>query len=295
MRKLGFSANERVVILHADDLGLCQAALSAWSELVDFGLVSSASIMVPCPWFPAAAAWCRSQPGGDLGVHLTLTCEYRFYRWRALSTCNPASGLLDEEGYLPLNPLILQQQADPQAVELELRAQLTRAQAAGVQVTHIDTHQLSVWHHRLVNAYVELAVRHHLPLFFLRLDADRWQALGRRIGLPMSDKTGAYLEQLGHELEEQGIPLFDHALMLPLDQPTERVAQARQALASLPPGLTHFVLHPAIDTPELRAITPDWPSRVADYQAFTSHELQAAVRQAGVQVIGYRDLKVLLS
>lgn len=295
LRRLGFSATDRVVIFHADDLGMCQATLSAWVELTEFGLVSSGSIMVPCPWFPVMAAWCRSHPEADIGIHLTLTCEYRSYRWMPLSTCDPASGLLDDEGYLPLNPVVLQQQADPDAVAQEIEAQLARAVAAGVQVSHLDTHQLSVWHHRLVRSYVNLALRNHLPFFFLRLEADRWQALGQRLGLPMSDETAAYLEQLGHELEEQGLPLFDHALMLPLDQPADRVAQARQALASLPPGLTHFVLHPATDTPELRAITSDWPSRVADYRAFTSRELRAAVRQAGVQVIGYHDLKTLLS
>jgi hypothetical protein len=63
---------------------------------------------------------------------------------------------------------------------------------------------------------------------------------------------------------------------------------------ALPPGLTHFVLHPAVDTPELRAITPDWPSRVADYQAFSSRELREYVRRSGVQVIGYGELRDLL-
>jgi len=100
--------------------------------------------------------------------------------------------------------------------------------------------------------------------------------------------------QLGSELEAGGWPLLDGAFMMPLDSPDERVAHAKRALDALPPGITHFVIHPAVDSPELRAITPDWPSRVADYEAFTSEGLRRHVRRSGLQVIGYRALRDLL-
>jgi hypothetical protein len=102
------------------------------------------------------------------------------------------------------------------------------------------------------------------------------------------------LEETVQELEARGIPLIDYATMLPLDQPQDRIAQARLMFEALPAGLTHFVLHPATDTPELRAIAPDWPSRVADYQAFASRELWEHVRRSGVQIIGYRELRGLI-
>jgi hypothetical protein len=95
-------------------------------------------------------------------------------------------------------------------------------------------------------------------------------------------------------LEAKGMPLLDYAAMMPLDRPEDRVSLAKWMFDSLPPGVSHFVIHPAVDTPELRAITPDWPSRVADYQAFTSSELRDHVRDSGVQVIGYRELRDLL-
>ena len=72
---LGFRPDDLVVIIHADDLGMCHATIPAVAELFDAGLVSSAATMVPCPWFPAVAAYARANPAVDIGVHATLTCE----------------------------------------------------------------------------------------------------------------------------------------------------------------------------------------------------------------------------
>jgi hypothetical protein len=90
------------------------------------------------------------------------------------------------------------------------------------------------------------------------------------------------------------MPLLDNLAHLPLDRPDERLEQAKRALGGLPSGVTHFLIHPSKDTPELRAITPDWPSRVADYETFRRDDLLAFLRQEGIQVIGYRALRDLL-
>jgi len=294
LERLGYDEQDRVVILHADDIGMCQATLPALAGLVEAGLISSAATMVPCPWFPEVAAFCRDHPGLDMGVHLTLTCEYRGYRWGPISTRAPASGLLDDEGYFHFGPGGVQARATPEAAAREMAAQVERALAAGIDVTHVDTHQLSVLHPNLLEAYTALAVGARVPLMLLRKDAAGWQALARAMGLPIDGETAHLLARAVAGLEAQGVPLVDHALMLPLDRPEDRVDMAKWALGELPPGLTHFVLHPAVDTPELRAITPDWPSRVADYQAFTSRDLQAYVQRSGLQVLGYRALRELL-
>jgi hypothetical protein len=273
---------------------MCHATLPALADLLDAGLISSAATMVPCPWFPEVAAFCRENPGADVGVHLTLTCEYPGYRWGPLSTRDPASGLLDGDGYFHLGPEGVYARARPQAVAREIEAQVARAYAAGIDVTHVDSHQLSVFHPDLVAAYVDLATEARLPLLLLRKDAAGWQASIQAMGLAVDRQAAHSLAGTVERLEAHGIPLVDHALMLPLDRAEDRVALARQTLEALPPGLTHFVLHPAVDTPELRAITPDWPSRVADYRAFTDRGLREYVRRSGVQVLGYRELRDLL-
>lgn len=294
LKQLGFDDRDRVVILHADDVGMCQATLPALADLLDAGLVSSAATMVPCPWFPAVAALCRQRSDVDLGVHLTLTCEYRSYRWGPISTRDAACGLLDGEGYSPLGPGELAAQATAEAVQTECRAQLRKAEAAGLDVTHIDTHQVSVLHPRFVGSYAQLALESRLPLMLPRLDQAGWLSVGQAMGLDLDAATAATAADLAEILLAQGLPLLDGACMLPLNQPARRLDRTRQALASLPAGLTHFVFHPAQDTPELRAIAPDWPSRVADYEAFTGRELRDWVRSSGIQVIGYRTLRDLL-
>lgn len=289
LKRLGFADGDRVVILHADDVGMCQSSLTAFADLVDSGLVSSGAVMVPCPWFPAVAAYCRQRPGVDLGVHLTLTSEWDTYRWGPISTRDPASGLLDEEGYLHRRSESAQESADPAAVQAEMEAQVARALAGGIDVSHVDTHMGTVAHPKFVAGYVQLAMQHRLPAMIPRLDEAGWREVG------IEGEMAAFAAQFVAEMEAQGVPLLDHLAGLPLDEePGDRMAAAQSALGALPPGLTHFIIHPAADTPELRAITTSWRSRVADYETFRSEELKAWVREEGLHVIGYRALRDLL-
>jgi hypothetical protein len=286
--RLGFAPDDRVAVIHTDDIGMCQATVSAFTDLIDFGLISSGAVMVPCPWFPQVAAYCRQHPRVDLGVHLTLTSEYDGYRWGPISTRDPASGLIDEEGYFHRRSEEVQEHSDAAAVQLELQAQVARALAAGIDVTHVDTHMGTVAHPKFVLAYVQLAMQYGLPAMIPRLDEAGWRKMG------MDGEMAAFAAQLVQQLEAQRLPLLDHMAALPLDQPADRVERAKKTLDSLPPGLSHFIIHPAHDTPELRAIAPSWQSRVADYQAFTSGELRDYVENSGVQVIGYRTLRELM-
>ena len=289
LRKLGFADGDRVVIIHADDIGMCQATLTAFYELVDFGLVSCGAVMVPCPWFPQVATYCRQHPGIDLGAHLTLTSEWEGYRWGPISTRDPASGLLDDDGYFHHRSEQVQEHVAAEVAQRELEAQIARALAAGIDLTHMDTHMGAVAHAKFVAVYIPLALRYRLPPLMFRFDEAGW----RKIGL--DGETATLAVQLVRELEAQGVPLLDNMVALPLEtEPRDRVALAKEALGSLPPGLTHFIIHPAQDTPELRAITSSWQSRVADYQAFTSRELVDHVKSEGLQVIGYRSLQALM-
>ena len=288
LQQLGFGPQDRVVIIHADDIGMCQATLPALADLLDGGLVSSAAVMVPCPWFPQVAAWCRAQPEIDMGVHLTVNSEWESYRWGPLSTRDPTSGLLDDAGYFHAWPPTTLEQADPPAVAAELRAQVARALQAGITPTHVDSHMGTITRPPFLAAYIDVARENRLPLLFLGGDEIR----RRTADLPAAYQAEA--AQHGQDLAARGVPLFDALRSLPLDDPTDHIAVAKKLIDDLRPGLTMLLLHPAQDTPELRAIAPDWPSRVANYQACLSPELRTYVRQAGVQIIGYRPLRELL-
>lgn len=288
LAKLGFSASDRLAIIHADDIGMCQASLQAFQDLWAGGTLTSGAVMVPCPWFPAAAAMIRQDPSMDLGVHLVLTSEWEHYRWRPLTAALSGSSLVDGQGFFPRSEAEIQAQADPAEAQAELLAQVERALAFGLDITHIDTHMGAVAHPKFAPAYIQLASRFQLPPMIPRGDATTYQSLG------MDAEAAAFLAAFNAQLEAQGIPLLDLVTGLPLDQPDGQLELAKKMLAELPPGLTHFIIHPSIDTPELRAITPDWPSRVANYETFMRQELQDFIKNEGIHLIGYRQIRDLL-
>jgi predicted glycoside hydrolase/deacetylase ChbG (UPF0249 family) len=291
LKKLGLSATDRAVIFHADDIGNLQCSLDAYRELLDGGLLSSASTMVPCSWFPATAEFCRGHAGHpnlDMGVHLTLNSEWAATRWGPVSTRDPQTGLVDEDGFFPRTVLAIQQKANLEALRLELRAQIERALEAGIDATHIDSHMFTLFHPRLVDIYVDLALEFNIPPFLLRTGASE---AFKHIDPDLAADLLAYVPAW----VERGLPLLDEALVMPLDNARDRLGQLRAKLASLKPGITYLVVHPAKDTEELReAAERDWPCRVGDYEMLLDPAVGDALREMGIHVIGWRDLRGLL-
>jgi predicted glycoside hydrolase/deacetylase ChbG (UPF0249 family) len=288
LKKLGFSNTDRLVILHTDDIGMCQASLSAFIDLWEFGGISSGAIMMPCPWAKPAAEYCRTHPGIDMGVHATITAEWDNYRWSAMSTRDPASGLMDKDGFLWQTSQETQDHATPEAVEAELQLQVRKALDWGVDLTHVDSHMGSVFHPKFVSAYIQAAVTARVPVMLPRGDVPMFEHQG--IALRAATEFAALISQL----EDMGLPLVDGLAMLPLDQPEGQMDIAKKMLSELPAGVTHFLFHPSLDTPELRAIAPDWPSRVANYQTFMDPGIKKFIKNQGIQVIGYRSLRELM-
>lgn len=285
LRTLGFGPDDRVVVVHADDIGMCQATLPALEGLLDAGLLSSAAVMAPCPWFPAAAAFCRKHPEVDMGVHLTLTSEWNSYRWGPLLSRDPAWGLVDDEGYFFRSTAEVKQHGDAVAAAAEMAAQVERAQAAGIDITHLDSHMGSVFHHTFLPAYLDIASRHRVPPFFPEIDENLAQASG------VDQETLAGGRAIEQTLRQRGAPVFNELRALPLNHPGDQMDIARHTFDTLRPGLTMLLLHPAVDTPEVRAIASDWQSRVANYEVCMRRGLREYVQNAGIQVIGYRVLR----
>jgi predicted glycoside hydrolase/deacetylase ChbG (UPF0249 family) len=296
LKKLGFADNDRLVIIHVDDIGMCQASVDAFAELDAFGLISSGAVMVPCPWFLEAAKHACQHPNTDLGVHLTLNSEWDTYRWAPLSTVDPATGLIDEQGFFHQFAHQTQENADPAAVRIEMQTQIKRAKEAGIDITHFDTHMGTVAHKKFMQDYFQIAISNGLPPMMVRLDEKGWYQLTvEHEGAELDEEAIAMGVQLVHTLEEMGVPLIDRISGLPLDtDPSLRMQQAKQVFAELPVGITHFIVHAAKDTPELRAIAPDWACRVADYKTFLKDELREYINTLGVHVIGYRALRDLM-
>jgi predicted glycoside hydrolase/deacetylase ChbG (UPF0249 family) len=286
LSRLGFSSSERVLIIHVDDVGMFQSTVSVLPELYAAGIVTSASAMVPCPWFGAAARVCAANPRFDVGIHLTLTSEWPDFRWRPLT--GPQPGLTGEDGTFCRSSEELFASIDATRAHAELRAQIAWARSSGLQPTHLDSHMMTLWGPSLMPTYAQLAIDEKLPLLFLRRSAEAWVARGH------PREVGVAAEQTARRLESAGFPLFDKMVMLPLDRVEDRVAQAIALIDELPTGLSMLLAHPAADSPELRAGAADWAARVADFQALTSPRLAAYLKQSGIHCVGYRALQALV-
>jgi chitin disaccharide deacetylase len=285
LKKLGLSDNDRAVIIHTDDIGMCQASVQAFKDLWAFGTISSGATMVPCPWFPAVAQMCRENPGMDMGVHATLNAEWESYRWGPVSTTDPASGLLDGSGYFHQWHQAVYDNARPEAVDAEVNAQIERALAAGIDVTHVDTHMGTIMNPLFIQSYVQAAAKRLLPNMLPRLNAVGIEMMG------VGEKEKIEYAPVMDVLESMGIPMVDGILAMPLEHDHDHIGIARQLLGNLPIGITHFLFHPSVDTPELRALAPDWMARVANYNAFMSDELKKHLESEDIKVTGYRAIR----
>lgn len=270
VERLGYASGTRLVIVNADDLGLCHAANVGVYDCLHTGLVTSATLMVPCPWARDAAARYR---GEDVGVHLTVNAEWERYRWGPI-THSPS--LLDGDGGFPRTLQDFWDHADVDEVRRECRAQVERAILWGFDVSHLDAHMST------------LLLR---PEFF-----DVYLQLALDFGLPVRIADGSRPDRLGFPAREvaddAGVVVVDRVLSVRRLGARETIG-AR--LAALEPGITELRLHPAVDTPELRALAADWEARVDDHRLVCGDgTLAASLEAAGVSLVGYRALRALV-
>ncbi|MGK2929014.1 MAG: polysaccharide deacetylase family protein [Acidimicrobiales bacterium] len=264
--RLGHSPDARLLVVNCDDLGLSHATNVGTYQALRDGVASSASLMVPCPWSREAASRYR---GEDVGVRLTLTAEHDLYRWGPITH---APSLLDGDGGFPRTNVDAWEHADPDEVRRECRAQVERAILWGFDVSHLDSHMSALQlRPEMFDVYLDLAVEYRLPV---RLSGEATQ---RNVGFPFRRLAA-----------EEGVLFPDH--FMPVGAVGSRKVVERTVF-DLQPGVTEIQVHPAVDTPELRAFGGDWAGRVDDLDLVTSAELRSLIERAGVTLIGYRQLR----
>src|SRR6202165_6177859 len=275
--KLGFSRAARILIVHADDVGVTHSVNAATIKALETGLVNSASIMVPCPWFPEIAEFAQNHPTADLGLHLTLTSERVYVRWGPVASKEKVPSLLDASGYF-FHDWGAETRINPREAELEIRAQIERAYAMGVRPTHLDTHQyrLIASGKELFQVVLRVAHDYQLPVFVTR----DWFA------------EHPYLET---SLGPRDI-VVDHTVTIVPEVPAEKWTEFyTKALRNLQPGVTEFVIHLAFDGEEMRAATRErdtWGAawRQRDFDFFTSAEFRKLLQEQNIKLISWRDL-----
>lgn len=267
--RLGYGPDARLLIVNCDDLGSSASANRAIGDVLDRGAATSATLMVPCPW---ALDGVERAKGGGIGVHLTLTCEYPAYRWRALTG---ARSLHDGTGYMRATTWAVWDDADLADVRAECRAQIDQALAWGVDVTHLDTHMgVMQLEPRYYGVFLELAAEYRLPI--------------RMIGARAEELAGFPARA---QAEAAGVIGPDHLIDL-WKRPRGTLAQR---LADLRPGVTELFLHPVEDGPELRAYDrTEADIRAGDHSEMTGPDFPRLVAASGATLIGYRALRDLM-
>jgi len=269
--RLGYAADDRLLIINCDDLGSSHAANEGVYESLRSGVATSATLMVPCPWARQAAAMYL---GEDIGVHLTLNAEYDLYRWGPITQ---APSLLDGDGGFPRTITDVWDHADIDETRRELRAQIERAILWGFDVSHIDSHMATLQlRPEFYDIYLELAVDFQLPM--------------RMLGASQEKSVGFPFRRLA---AEEGVVFPDQFVLVRPGVGSRRTIE--KTLFDLRPGVTEVYVHPAADTPELRAFAPDWTNRVDDHH-FITHDagLRALVERSGVKLVGFRELRDLM-
>jgi chitin disaccharide deacetylase len=278
--RLGYARDAKLLILHADDLAVSHSQDAASFDALDKGAVTSASIMVPCPWLTEVADYAKTHPDADLGLHLTLTSEWETYRWGPVASRDKVPTLLDPSGYLWPETLPAVQHITADEAEREVRAQVERALAMGIHPTHLDSH-MGVLFARPDLRAVYIKVAHEYKLPFLAT---------------LGPNAPAELRAL---FSDKDVPLDSVIVAGPTIPAANWKDFYLNTIKNLKPGVTEIIVHLAYDDGEMQAVTVDHPDygsawRQRDYNVVTSPEFKQALEQNHIVLVHWKDLKKLL-
>jgi len=267
--RLGWGPDDRILMIHSDDLGMSLETNLATIETIEFGLVTSVSMMMPTPWVPHFAQYIKENPDLCVGLHLTMTSEWEPYRWGPVAGKPAVPSLVDEQGALHDNNTLLYESGTPDDVEREIRAQIDRALTMGIEVTHLDSHMGSLFRN---------------PEYFAR-----WKKVAIEKQIPMLMIGG---HPAAEEVWEAGLPVIDHLHTASYSWRTrEKRAEYIDAIRNLRPGITEMIVHPTKPGEVVDKITGGRELLYGDYFALTSPEVKAAVEEEGIILTTWRELK----
>ena len=279
--RLGHPADAKLLIVHADDLAAAHSVNAATFKAFEAGPVNSGSVMVPCPWLPEVADYARRHPDADLGLHLTLTSEWKTYRWGGVLSKERAPSLYAPDGYLYPTEDVAASRIDVREAEAEVRAQIERARAFGIRPTHLDSHMRTLYTTR--------------PLFEMLLRVARDERLPVMVSREWFGEAPFLPEALGPD----GIVLDRVVGADPSVRPERWAEFYADVIKSLKPGVTELIVHLAYDDGEMRAVAldhPDWGAawRQRDFDFVTGDAFRRLLEEHDVKLVTWREIGRLL-
>ena len=279
LKKLGYPEDARLLIIHADDLGVSHSENMASIKALEQGPVNSASIMVPCPWFPEIATYARENSLLDFGLHLTLNAEWKYFKWGPVSSRDAVPSLLNSDGYFYSLVDSLNFTAKAKEVKLELTNQVLKALDAGIDVTHLDAHMgAAVSTPESLLAYIQVGQAFKLPVL---LD-------GRVYDIPS--------EEIQAMLDDSVLVMDAIYSAGPQDFQSGMAAYYEKVFRELPVGISSLLIHLAYDDEEMQAVTIDHPNwgaawRQADFDFFTSDACRQILEEEGITLVSWREIR----
>ena len=283
--RLGWKANDVVVILHVDDMGMSHSSNLGGIETVEKGVTTSWSVMMPCPWVPEIAKYLKQHSEVDSGLHLTLTSEWSLYRWQPLSGKPKVPGLVDAEGCLWRAVEQVAEHATPDEVETEIRAQLDRAKQLGIPITHLDSHMGTLFARPdYFERFAKVGIENGIPILVIGGHGTYM--------LKENPEAASKLRSWIPKIWNAGLPVIDD---LHTDsyvwKPEQKTEKFVALLKELKPGVTEIIFHASIPTDDFPLITSSSASRLADTRALTDPAVKQLIQERGIILTTWKELK----
>lgn len=298
--RLGFPRGARVIILHVDDAGMSFDSNKGVEDALEKGIASSTSVMMPCPWVPEFIHYLKQHPQIDAGLHLTLTSEWKEYRWVPLSGKPKVPGLVDGEGDLWPDVADVVKHATPDEVETEIRSQIERARGMGFQPTHMDSHMGTLFASpAFMERYIKVGIEFQIPVMFPGGHNSLILAQMKFLGVNVKE-----IQSTGKKIWDSGLPVLDDLHNLSYDwhlpagvDPTKenwrkfKTAKYIETFKLLKPGVTMVIMHCTAPTEVFQHISDSGPLREADLMAMEDPELKDFIQKEGIIITTWRELK----
>jgi len=283
--KLGFPKGKKILLLHCDDAGMCEEANIAVQSYVLKGDVLSAAVMMPCPNAEEMVEWAKKHPTADIGVHLTLTSEWKKYRWTTITDPKKVPGLIDSEGKMWHDVPDVVMHASPKEVETEIHAQIDKMIQMGYKPTHLDTHMGTLYGSpEFAKVFFETAVKYNIPANAIDLSDKDVAEHYRAAGYPINEEMIKYLEAYP-------LPKLDNFTSAPDGKSYEdKRENFIKLVQSLKPGLTEIIFHPSILTENMKSITGSAQQRAWEAQLFSDPVVKQFFKDNEIEITTWTEI-----
>lgn len=282
--RLGWPAGTKAVIFHVDDAGMSHDSNVGAKRAIEDGVATSLSVMMPCSWVPECTAWLKDNPKVDAGVHLTLTSEWKHYRWGPVAGRSVVPGLVDGQGYLHHGVADVATHATPDEFKAEIRAQVEMMLAVGIEPTHLDSHMGTCFQPQFIQHYVELGIEKQIPVLMF---GGHMQHISAEAG-PFK----FLLRSLSEQLWAAGLPVIDDLVTKPTRAKDyeQRKSELIALLREMKPGVTEIIVHCTEPTETFSHISGSGATRKAELQLMTDPDVKAFIESEGIVLTHWRQL-----